>query len=100
MQIIILHLYFLCYDGWELERLRGMSAIINGMAVLMIYILFVSISYYALSKINWRKILHQRHAQIDKPLCILLSIAVGYLAGSFFITIIEILQQILLSIFL
>ncbi|MBG9979631.1 DUF1146 domain-containing protein [Facklamia sp. DSM 111018] len=77
-----------------------MLAIVNGMAVLMIHILFVTVAYFTLSKVNWRKFLHPNHQTMDRMLCLILSISVGYMTSSFFITIIEILQQILYAIFL
>ncbi|EHR38087.1 DUF1146 family protein [Facklamia languida] len=76
-----------------------MSAIINGMAVLLIRILFVVIAYFALSKVKWKQILYPNYHAMDRYLCLLVSLALGYLTSSFFITIIESLQQILLSIF-
>ncbi|WP_245694847.1 DUF1146 family protein [Facklamia miroungae] len=54
----------------------------------------------ALSKVNWRKFLQPQYQAMDRYLCIMCSIGLGYLTSSFFITIIEILQQTLLSIFL
>lgn len=77
-----------------------MSAIINGMAVLVIRILFIFVSYYILRKLDWRKLFTQRNFYIARYLCILTSVALGHLAGSFFITIIELLQNLLLSSFL
>lgn len=77
-----------------------MSTIINGMAVLVIRILFIFVSYYILRKVDWRKLFTSRNFYIAHYLCILLSIALGHLAGSFFITIIELLQNLLLSSFL
>ncbi len=77
-----------------------MSAMINGMAVLVIRILFIFVSYYVLRKLDWRKLFTQRNFYMARYLCILMSIAIGHLAGSFFITIIELLQNLLLSSFL
>lgn len=77
-----------------------MSAIINGMAVLVIRILFIFVSYYILRKLDWRKLFTQRNFYIARYLCILTSVALGHQAGSFFITIIELLQNLLLSSFL
>lgn len=77
-----------------------MSAIINGMAVLVIRILFIFVSYYILRKVDWRKLFTPRNYYIAQYLCILMSIAIGHLAGSFFLTIIELLQNLLLSSFL
>lgn len=77
-----------------------MSAILNGMAVLVIRILFVFVSYYILREVDWRKLFTERNYYIARYLCILTSLAIGHLAGSFFITIIELLQSILLSSFL
>ena len=77
-----------------------MSAMINGMAVLVIRILFIFVSYYVLRKLDWRKLFTQRNFYMAHYLCILMSIAIGHLAGSFFITIIELLQNLLLSSFL
>ncbi|EPH13308.1 MULTISPECIES: DUF1146 family protein [Facklamia] len=77
-----------------------MSAVFNGMAVLLIRLLFLLISYYLMSKIDWRKILHPRYANLDVYLALMASFALAYLASSFFITIIEILQSILLALFL
>ena len=76
-----------------------MSAIINGMAVLLIRILFVVIANFALSKVKWKQIHYPNYHAMDRYLCLLVSLALGYLTSSFFITIIESLQQILLSIF-
>nr|WP_281241376.1 DUF1146 family protein [Facklamia miroungae] len=70
------------------------------MAVLFFHILFVILAYMALSKVNWRKFLQPQYQAMDRYLCIMCSIGLGYLTSSFFITIIEILQQTLLSIFL
>ncbi|EKB56082.1 DUF1146 family protein [Facklamia hominis] len=77
-----------------------MSAVFNGMAVLLIRLLFLLISYYLMSKIDWRKILHPRYVNLDVYLALMASFALAYLASSFFITIIEILQSILLALFL
>lgn len=77
-----------------------MLTIINGMAVLLIRILFVFLAYTALSKVDWGKFLHPRYRAMDRYLCILLSISLGHLTSSFIITIIENLQQTLLAIFL
>lgn len=77
-----------------------MSAVFNGMAVLLIRLLFLLISYYLMSKIDWRKILHPRYVNLDVYLALTASFALAYLASSFFITIIEILQSILLALFL
>lgn len=77
-----------------------MSAIISGMAVLVIRILFIFVSYYILRKVDWQKLFTQRNYYIAHYLCLLMSIALGHLAGSFFITIIELLQNLLLSSFL
>ena len=77
-----------------------MSAVFNGMAVLLIRLLFLLISYYLMSKIDWRKILHPRYVNLGVYLALMASFALAYLASSFFITIIEILQSILLALFL
>lgn len=69
----------------------------HGMAVLFIRFLFVWISYYILEKVRWRHVFHERYEYLAQYLCLLLSIVVGHLAGSFIITIIESLQAILLS---
>lgn len=70
---------------------------IYGMAVLLIRFLFVWVSYYILEKIDWRKVFHDRYYYLAQYLCLLLSIVVGHLAGSFILTIIESMQAILLS---
>lgn len=77
-----------------------MTAFINGMAVLVIRILFVFVSYYVLRSIDWRKFFSQRNYYMARYLCILASIAIGHLTGSFVITIIELLQSMLWSSFL
>lgn len=77
-----------------------MSAILQGMAVLFIRFLFVYLSYTALRQIAWRKLFSERNYHMAQYVCIILSVAVGHLLGSFTITIIEEIQQILFSIFL
>ncbi|MGF3073144.1 DUF1146 family protein [Facklamia sp. P12945] len=77
-----------------------MYAIINGMAVLFFRIFFVILAYMALSKVNWRSVLQPQHQAMDRYLCILCSIGLGYLTSSFFITIIETLRLLLMSAFL
>ncbi|WP_346016437.1 DUF1146 family protein [Ignavigranum ruoffiae] len=70
-----------------------------GMAVLLIRILFVYMSYFLLEKVNWRLIFSQKNYTYAQFLCIIVSLSIGHLAGSFVITIIELLQDILLSSF-
>lgn len=77
-----------------------MAAVINGMAVLVIRVLFVFVSYYILRSIDWRKLFTKRNYYMARYLCIFASIAIGHLTGSFVITIIELLQNILWSSFL
>lgn len=77
-----------------------MLTIYNGMAVLVTRILFIFVAYYILRKVNWRKLFTERNYYVANYLCILTSLALGHLAGSFFITIIELLQTLLLSSFL
>ncbi|MGY4104789.1 DUF1146 family protein [Ignavigranum ruoffiae] len=70
-----------------------------GMAVLLIRILFIYMSYFLLEKVNWRLIFSQKNYTYAQFLCIIVSLSIGHLAGSFVITIIELLQDILLSSF-
>lgn len=73
---------------------------LQGMAVLLIRILFIAISYYILSKLNWRVAFKRENDYAIPYFILLMSITVGHLAGSFIITIIELLQNLLLSSFL
>lgn len=77
-----------------------MLTILNGMAVLMIRLLFVTFAYFVLSKVKWAKFLTPPYQNLDQALCWLLSIALGHLVSSFFITIIEALQNLLFAVFL
>ncbi|UPQ86714.1 DUF1146 family protein [Ignavigranum ruoffiae] len=56
-------------------------------------------SYFLLEKVNWRLIFSQKNYTYAQFLCIIVSLSIGHLAGSFVITIIELLQDILLSSF-
>ena len=72
-------------------------SVFYGMAVLLIRILFIFISYYILEKMNWKLVFTERNYYIAQYLCVLLSLAVGHLAGSGIITIIELMQSILFA---
>lgn len=74
--------------------------LINGMAVLIIRILFVVISYFLLEKLDWHKIFTERHYRYAQYVCLFTSIALGHTVGSFVITIMETLQNILFALFL
>ncbi len=71
--------------------------IIQGMAVLLIRLLFIFISFFILNKINWQRLFLKENTYVIPYFVLLISISVGHLAGSFIITIIELLQTMLLS---
>lgn len=71
-----------------------------GMAVLVIRVLFVIVSYRLLEKINWKKVLKEKEYVFAQFICWMISIAVGHLVASFFITTMELMRDILFSIFL
>ena len=75
-------------------------AIFNGMAVLVVRFTFILLSYMVFKDINWRQFFTERKYYMAQYACILVSIAVGHVAGSFVLTIIEVLQNIFLSSFL
>lgn len=77
-----------------------MYAHLNGMAVLFFHIFFTYLAYIALSKVRWQRVLLPQYQAMDRYLCFLCSIGLGHLVSSFFITIIETLQQLLLANFL
>lgn len=74
--------------------------VIHGMAVLMIRILFLIISYYIFEKVNWKLFFTERNDYMAFYLCLIISLAIGHLLGSLIITIIELLQKILFAGFL
>lgn len=76
-----------------------MFPLLNGMAVLFIYLAFIILSYQILSRVDWRKLFTQRDEWVAQWLCVLLSIAVGHSVSSFFITIIDILRNLFLSVY-
>lgn len=70
-----------------------------GMAVLFIRLTCCWLSYIILSNVEWRYFLKdgdERHAFI---LSLLLSVATGYAISSFMLSIIEITQNLILSLF-
>ncbi|MGX7092453.1 DUF1146 family protein [Hutsoniella sourekii] len=69
------------------------------MAVLIVRITFVFLSYFILRGLNWRELLSNRNFYLAQYLCLLTSIALGHLVGSFFITTIEILRDTFLAIY-
>lgn len=71
-----------------------------GMAVLVVRILFVLLSYQVLEKFNWAFFFTKKDQASAKILCGLLSIGLGHLVSSFFIEIIETLRQMVMSQFL
>lgn len=75
-------------------------AIYNGMAVLLVRITFILLSYIVFKDVNWHQFFSDRKYYMAQYACILLSISVGHVAGSFVLTIIELLQDIFLSSFL
>ncbi|XJS09950.1 DUF1146 family protein [Aerococcaceae bacterium WGS1372] len=74
-------------------------AIFNGMAVLIVRITFILLTYIVFRDINWRQLFSNRKYYLAQYACILLSISVGHVAGSFVLTIIELLQNLFLSSF-
>lgn len=77
-----------------------MATVLYGMAVLIVRVLFIFLSYQMLVKINWQKLFTKRNYYVARYLCIFISVAVGHLVGSFFLTIMEILRDILFALFL
>ncbi|MBK0348505.1 DUF1146 domain-containing protein [Aerococcaceae bacterium zg-ZJ1578] len=71
-----------------------------GMAVLLVRIFFVLLTYIVLEKLDWRKLFSAKNYVYAQYVCVLLSIAFGHLIGSFFITIMELLRDLLYSAFL
>ncbi|MBD3948779.1 DUF1146 domain-containing protein [Tuanshanicoccus lijuaniae] len=71
-----------------------------GMAVLFVRIFFVLLTYVALEKVDWRKLFSANNYRFAQYVCALSSIALGHLIGSFFITIMELLRDVLFSAFL
>lgn len=74
--------------------------ILYGMAVLIVRVTFILLTYMVFRDINWHQFFTERHYHRAQYACILLSIAVGHVIGSFIITIIELLQALFLSSFL
>ncbi|WP_040466688.1 DUF1146 family protein [Eremococcus coleocola] len=74
-----------------------MMLILNGMAVLIIRLMFVILSYLILSRFNWSFFFVKEDANYARFMLYMLSIALGYLVGSFFIEIIEVVQNIIMS---
>ncbi len=71
--------------------------LINSMAVLVVKIVFVLLSYLVFSKLDWRKILLDRHFYLARWACILLSITVGQAVSSYFIEIIDIFRAVIFA---
>lgn len=76
---------------------RNMLTNINGMAVLMVRVTCVLMSAYLLRAFDWKKLLRSRYAHYDLACYGFFSVAIGHLVGSFFVIIIELLQQLLMS---
>lgn len=77
-----------------------MQTAFYGMAVLFVRVFFIFMSYQILIKVNWRLLFTDRNYYVAHYLCLIMSVAIGHLLGSFTITIIELLQGILFSSFL
>lgn len=75
-----------------------MWTFINGMAVLVVRIVFVILSYQILKNLNWRNLFTDRNYYMAQWVCVLLSIAVGHLVSSFFLEITQLLQNMVLSL--
>ncbi|AXY26754.1 DUF1146 domain-containing protein [Suicoccus acidiformans] len=75
-------------------------SIINGMAVLVVRMTFVVLSYVIFKSMDWRKWFSNRNYHMAAYACLLISVAIGHLVGSFAIEMIELLQRILMSLFL
>ncbi|UUX33994.1 DUF1146 family protein [Fundicoccus culcitae] len=77
-----------------------MATVLYGMAVLIVRLLFVFLTYQMLVKINWQRLFTKKNYYMARYVCIFVSVAVGHLVGSFFLTIMEIMRDILLTLFL
>lgn len=75
-------------------------AVAYGMAVLMVRILCCMFAFILCEKINWNKVVKQGQSQYAYPLYIFVSISFGHLLASFIISIIDLLRDILYSMFL
>lgn len=71
-----------------------------GMAVLTLRLLCVLTCYALLQKLDWRKFFSTRNYYYAQYVCLLVSIGLGHLIGSFIITIMDLLRDILYSLFL
>lgn len=70
---------------------------LHGMAVLIVRFTFILLSYIVFRDINWHQFFSDRNYHRAQYACILISIAVGHVAGSFVLSIIELLQNLFLS---
>lgn len=75
-----------------------MQAISHGFAILIVRATFILFSYFVMQKVDWRKFFSARNYYMARPLMFLSVLSVGHLSGSFFVTMIELLQQLVFSI--
>lgn len=73
---------------------------VYGMAVLAVRLLFFYLAYAVVYQIDWNRLMKKSGLPYAHTLCILVSMALGYMAGSFVISIIELIRDVLYSIFL
>lgn len=71
---------------------------VYGMAVLAVRLLFFYIAYAVVYQIDWNRLMKKTGLAYAHTLCIVVSMALGHLAGSFVISIIELIKDVLYSI--
>lgn len=69
-----------------------------GMAVLLVHVTFIVLSYQIFKRLNWKQLFTAQNYYMAQYACVAVSIAVGFLISSFVLTIIEILQNIFWSV--
>ncbi|MBG9989070.1 DUF1146 domain-containing protein [Aerococcaceae bacterium DSM 111176] len=75
-----------------------MMTLIYSMAVLVVRIVFVLLSYLVFSKLKWREAFSNKNYYLARWACILLSISVGYAVSSYFIEIIDIIRGVIFTV--
>lgn len=74
-----------------------MSATFNGLFILFIRIMMIALTYQVVVKIHWQKLFTKNNYYMAQYLCILISIGLGHMVGSFFVEVIQLMQAILLA---
>ena len=74
-----------------------MQTLVYSMAVLSVRLIVVWMSLLVFKGINWNKLMKQADLKWAYGVYVLTSVAVGHLVGTYLITLIELLQQLVLA---